>query len=410
MRAGIRKNTVSDSETANIVVGNNSIPEHIQTIPGFISNIKNKSVQENKKKKSKKINKKKKNARKTLRNIMNRKEQEPENRIVRFEMCPGCNTKVEDPVIDEGKKICRNCGTTVCDNLTFDPEFRFYGNDKSKNGENNIRCGIPFNPLLPVSSMGTIIMTGGGHSNQMRRIKRYHNWNSMPYLERARYHVFDEIANVCNRAGVPELILKEAQSLYVLIRDNSITRGSKRRGIIAACLYYAFKNRGYPRNSKEVAEMFNITTSEMTNGCKFFQQIMTTNDTKEGRDKVQAMKCSMPKDFIPRFCSHLSLNDMQFIKLCTVISERAFQDEIATENTPPSVACAIIYMLSMMLGLEISIKTIHSKCSISEVTINKCFKTLWTNRRKIIPKQINQMYDSKQKNKTGRKTKSRTKI
>jgi transcription initiation factor TFIIIB Brf1 subunit/transcription initiation factor TFIIB len=353
-----------------------------------------------KNKKSKILIKKRKkirNAYKTLRNILNKEKEEPEDRVVRFHKCPGCNKNVEDAIINEGKKICRDCGTEVCNNLTFDPEFRFYGNDKNKNGESGVRCGVPFNPLLPVSSMGTVIMTGGGHNNQMRRIKQYHNWNSMPYLERARFHVFNELANVCNRAGIPDIILKESQSLYVLIRENSITRGSKRRGIIAACLYYAFKNRGFPRNSKEVAEMFNITTSEMTNGCKYFQQIMTTNDTKEGRDKVQSIQCSQPKDFIPRFCSRLSITDNQFINLCIIISERAYQDEISTENTPPSVACGIIYMLATLIGLKITIKNINKKCNISEVTINKCYKTLWENRKKIVPKQLNQMYDNRMK-------------
>lgn len=310
----------------------------------------------------------------------------------KFFVCRSCNTQMKDPIIDEGKKICRNCGAIVCDNITFAPEFRFYGNENG-GGEENVRCGIPFNPMLPKSSMGTIILAGSFHGDEMKRIKRYHNWNVMPYDERSRYHVFDKISNICMRNGIPQRILHEAQSLYIHISQNSITRGSKRRGIIAACLYYACKNIGFPRNAKEIARMFDINSSEMRTGCKYFQEIMTTNDIVEGRNKVQAMSCSTPKDFIPRYCSHLGITDQTFINLAIIISERTIKAEIVSENTPPSVACGIIYLLSELLKLDNDIKTIHKKCDISVVTINKCFKNLWKNRKKIVPKVINDNYD-----------------
>ena len=310
----------------------------------------------------------------------------------KFFNCNSCNTEVKDPIVDEGKKICRNCGAIICDNITFDPEFRFYGNDK---GEANVRCGIPFNPMLPKSSMGTIILAGTFHKDEMRRIKRYHNWNVMPYDERSRYHVFDKIANICMRGGIPQRILHESQALYIQISQNSITRGSKRRGIIAACLYYACKNIGFPRNAKEIAKMFNIDSSEMRAGCKYFQEIMTTNDITEGRNKVQAMSCSTAKDFIPRYCSHLGINDKVFIDLAILISERANKAEIVSENTPPSIACGVIYLLSELLSADCDLKTIHKKCDISIVTINKCFRNLWKHRKKIVPKVINDNYDKK---------------
>jgi transcription initiation factor TFIIB len=315
----------------------------------------------------------------------------------KFFICKTCNEEVKDPIVDEGKKVCRECGSIICDNITFAPEFRFYGNENG-GGEDNVRCGIPFNPMLPKSSMGTIIMAGSFHGDEMKRIKRYHNWNVMPYDERSRYHVFDKISNICIRNGIPQRILHEAQALYIQISQNSITRGSKRRGIIAGCLYYACKNIGFPRNAKEIAKMFDINNSEMRAGCKYFQEIMTTNDIVEGRNKVQAMSCSTPKDFIPRYCSHLNISDKMFIDLAIIISERAVKSEIVSENTPPSIACGVIYLLSELLRLGNDIKTIHEKCDISVVTINKCFKNLWKNRKKIVPRVINDNYDKKSAN------------
>lgn len=306
--------------------------------------------------------------------------------------CMTCGNDDEDPVIDEGKMVCRKCGTVLRNNITFEPEFRFYGNDKS---EDNVRCGIPFNPLLPESSMGTVILAGTFDKDEMKRIRRYHTWNVMPYHERSRYHIFDKINNIGCRWGIPQRIINEAHAMYIQVSENSITRGGKRRGVIAACLYYACKNIGFPRNAKEIAKMFDIDISEMTNGCKCFQEIMTTNNVKNGRSKVQAMTCSEASDFIPRYCSYMDIQDKTFIDLCNIVAKRAKDAEIVQENTPPSIACGVIYLLSQLLSLNYDIKTIHKKCDISVVTINKCFRQLWNHRKKIIPKVINDMYEKK---------------
>ena len=307
--------------------------------------------------------------------------------------CISCGDEDNDPIIDEGKKVCRVCGAIMRNDINFEPEFRFYGNDNK--GEDNVRCGVPFNPLLPESSMGTVILAGAFDKDEMRRIKRYHNWNVMPYHERSRYHIFDKINNIGCRWGIPQRIIHEAHALHSQIAENSITRGGKRRGVIAACLYYACKSIGFPRNSKEIAKMFDIDNSEMTNGCKCFQEIMSTNDIKNGRKKVQSMTCSEASDFIPRYCSYLNISDKTFVDLCIVVSKRTKNAEIVRENTPPSIACGIIYLLSQLLSLSYDIKTIHKKCDISVVTINKCFRQLWKNRKKIVPKVINDIYEKK---------------
>lgn len=308
--------------------------------------------------------------------------------------CISCGDEDNDPIIDEGKRVCRVCGAIMRNDINFEPEFRFYGNDNNK-GEENVRCGIPFNPLLPESSMGTVILAGAFDKDEMRRIKRYHNWNVMPYHERSRYHIFQKINEIGSRWGIPQRIIHEAHALHIQISENSITRGGKRRGVIAACLYYACKTIGFPRNAKEIAKMFNIDLSEMTNGCKCFQDIMSTNNIKNGRKKVQSMTCSEASDFIPRYCSYLNIHDKTFVGLCIAVSKRAKQAEIVRENTPPSIACGIIFLLSKLLSLGYDIKSIHKKCDISVVTINKCFKQLWKHRKKIVPKPVNDEYEKK---------------
>ena len=63
------------------------------------------------------------------------------------------------------------------------------------------------------------------------------------------------------------MIIDEASSLYTIISSTKISRGSNRKGIIAACVFYACKECNVPRSSKEIANMFDIDITVMTKGC-----------------------------------------------------------------------------------------------------------------------------------------------
>ena len=54
----------------------------------------------------------------------------------------------------------------------------------------------------------------------------------------------------------------------VLYRLQKISRGSNRKGIIAACVYFACKECEVPRTPKEIASMFTIDITVMTKGIK----------------------------------------------------------------------------------------------------------------------------------------------
>ena len=90
--------------------------------------------------------------------------------------------------------------------------------------------------------------------------------------ERSIYKVFLEIQNVCNRHNIPSKIINEAKSIYKIVSTTKISRGTNREGIIASCVYFACKECDVPRSSKEIADMFGITSNIMTKGVKKCQE------------------------------------------------------------------------------------------------------------------------------------------
>ena len=278
-----------------------------------------------------------------------------------------CCDNQDNYMIDEGIITCKKCSNVVS-NIIDSPEWRFYGD----NGKNPTRCGMPVNVLLPGSSLGTSISTQN-RGAAMNKINMYQKWNSMPYKERSLYKVFNEIEQRCDQNNLPKIISSTAKSLYRVISETKISRGSNRKGIIAASVYFACKECSVPRSTKELAHIFDIDSKVMTKGCKNFTEIMRISSYDKNR--VQSHKSVNLDDFIERFSHKLSL-DKDDINHILRISNLCQDIGINNDNTPPAMASGCIYLYIKYMKIDISKKNISDICKISEVTINKCFKKI----------------------------------
>ena len=267
-------------------------------------------------------------------------------------------------------KLCNNSITNIIDS----PEWRYYGSSDSKSSDPT-RCGMPTNVLLPKSSLGTSISTKN-RSGAMNKIGMYQRWNSMPYKERSLYKVFNEIQSRCLENNLPEIIITTSKSLYSIISETKISRGSNRKGIIAACVYYACKECEVPRSTNELASMFGIDSKVMTKGCKNYTEIMRMSKMDKSRS-LDAKSINLD-DFIERFSHKLSLN-IEDIKKILQLSKICQDLKLINDNTPPAMASGCIYLYIKINDLNIHKKDISDICKISEVTINKCYKKLEKN-------------------------------
>lgn len=284
--------------------------------------------------------------------------------------CQYCNS--DNLVNDDGNGIviCKDCGRILDQIIDSGAEWRYYGVDDSKSSDPT-RCGLPSNALLPESSLGTIVGLTGHDSYEMRKIRKYHTWNAMPYRERSLYSVFDQLTVRAVNNGIPACIIEDAKGMYKVLSEHRISRGSNRKGLIASCIYIACKSKGVPRSAKEVAEIFKLKITSMTKGCKKFMEIMNTVNKNSNLE----LSATQPDDFIRRFCSKLQISG-RLLDICRYVAKKAEQYNLVSENTPPSIAAGSIYLVSVIYDMNISKKEISDACKISEVTISKCFKKL----------------------------------
>lgn len=268
---------------------------------------------------------------------------------------------------DEGSVVCCDCGIDNGQIIDYQQEWRFYGSEDTKKASDPTRCGMPVNPLLPDSSMGTIILGSRGF-DQMRKLN---SWNSMTYKERSLLKVFRNIQEKSDENDISLCVVDRAKVMYKTLSENSIKRGKSRKGLIAACLYNSCKDKDDSRSTKEISQMFGLKIKKMTNGCKQFNEMMYHNDS----NYLKKIKPTSAQTFIERYSVHFGINKENKEK-AIFVSNMATKLGLVSENTPSSIAVGSIYLVSQEYNLEITKKQLSEACNISEVTISKTYKKM----------------------------------
>lgn len=287
--------------------------------------------------------------------------------------CQFCKA-TDSVILDDGNYVCVRCNSIADRFIDDHAEWRCYSNDDSKFGQSNdpSRCGPPINELMP--SLGSVVSTtlkAGQASapssdgvNMLRSVQRYHMWNSSTYKERNLFKVFDFMNHVASSNGIAPCILDRAKVMYKSVSEMKISRGANRLGLIACSIYMACKLNQVPRSIREVAAMFDIKVPVVTKSCKVFQELMHLN-----------VMSSTPIDFVSRFCAKLGLPE-DITQACQLIVTKIQDEELMTDNTPPTIVAGVIMFVSAMAGIEVDKERLANTCFISSVTVVKCHKKI----------------------------------
>jgi transcription initiation factor TFIIB len=303
------------------------------------------------------------------------------------EKCDICNYNLA--FSEEGFLTCTNskCGIIYKDLVDQSAEWRYYGADDNQNSDPT-RCGMPINPLLQESSFGCKVLCVGATSYEMRKIRRYTEWQSMPYKEKSQYDEFQRITVMSQNAGIPKSIIDDAVRYHKKISEYDLTfRGDNRDGILAASIYISCRINDFPRTAKEIATIFHLDVTSATKGCKNALVIINNLEKDmDNKDKTSFCK-TKPDAFIERYCSKLNINT-ELTKLCKFITMKIEKLDLMPENTPNSIAAGVVYFITQICKLNITKRDVRNVSEISEVTINKCFKKIEKMTEELMPPQM----------------------
>ena len=274
-----------------------------------------------------------------------------------------CSCGSNEFIVEDSMQICSKCSAICCKVIDNTAEWRYYGNDSKSDDPS--RCGLPTNSLLPKSSLGSMI--GGnkyGNNYDIRRIRKFIAWNSMPYNERTLWLVFDVLTSNSLSNGIPQKVVDDAKVLYKNASEKKISRGDNKEGLIASCIYHSCLMNNIHRSSKEIAKMFDIDPVILNKGNARFQTLLQIN-----------VIGSSPSDFISRYCCQLSMK-LADIENCKKLIKFLEENEIMSDNSPTSSCASILYYYSEKNKLGYTKKQFADICNVSEVTVIKGYKTI----------------------------------
>ena len=295
-------------------------------------------------------------------------------------------------ISDDGFPTCVNksCGNINTKTLDYSPEWRFYGAD-DKNQTDPTRCGNPINPLLIESSFGCKVLVSNSSTYEMRKIRKWTEWQSMPHREKSLYDEFQFITIMAQNAGIPKMFIDDAVAIHKDISEQKMFRGMNRDGIKSASIYLSCRLNGCPRTAHEIAEIFRLDKASATAGCSTAVKILHNIERNYDPSQQTELGSTKPIAFIERFCSRLNING-ELTMLSKFIAKKIEDQSIINNNTPHAVAAGIVFFISHNCHLNINKIDIKAICGVSEVTINKCFKKLELMKTHLIPRCVLEKY------------------
>lgn len=307
-----------------------------------------------------------------------------------FDVCHECRSCLI--VGEDGFPTCANaqCARINTKTLDYSPEWRFYGGD-DKNQSDPTRCGNPINPLLVESSFGCKVLVSNCSTYEMRKIRKWTEWQSMPHREKSLYDEFQFITIMAQNAGIPKIFIDDAVAIHKDISEQKMFRGMNRDGIKSASIYISCRLNGCPRTAHEIAEIFRLDKASATAGCSTAVKILHNIERNYDPSQQTELGLTKPIAFIERFCSRLNING-ELILLSKFIAQKVEDQCIINNNTPHAVAAGIVFFISHNCQLNITKMDIKAICGVSEVTINKCFKKLEIMKDRLIPRCVLEKY------------------
>lgn len=235
-------------------------------------------------------------------------------------------THVDRTVIN-GAEICTNCGVVTDASVSLDDkDSRYYGISDNRNSKDPSRC----------------------HKRKSIQRSIHKDVEGMQF---------------------PESIIEEASRRYQEIIGNDIYRGSKRKSIIVACIYFTYLDQHEFKTVKDLIAKFKLTRKNVKEGFSKYCE----------KFEAAATKYVEPKDLIYHIMLNVGINFTHLRKirrLCEYLDNRS---ALLNRSNPQSVAAAIVY-LYLCLEPEYKAKLGMTKMkfanlvNLSDITITKLGK------------------------------------
>ena len=274
--------------------------------------------------------------------------------------CPECEGKVI-PLHERGEIVCGQCGLVISErivDIAHSGKRAFTKQEK----ESRERTGSPISILLPDMGLSTIIDKSNIKNPDLKRAAK---WNSrMTWDKRNMLIATTELKRIGSNLNLPNHVKKAAIRLYIEAFKKKLLRGRSINGMVAACLYFACRERKIPRTLQEILEQTSISAKNVR---RCYRTLIRELNLK--------VPSTDPISLIPRFIAELELDTDA--ENGTIKILQTFISKFSTSGKDPKGLCAgALYLVCKMKDKRISQKEIANLVGVTEVTLRSRYKEL----------------------------------
>ena len=275
-------------------------------------------------------------------------------------LCPECGGKTIS-IQEKGETVCRSCGLVISER-SLDTSHSGKRAFTKQEKERRERTGSPISILLPDMGLSTVIDKASIKNPDLKRAAK---WNSrMTWDKRNMLIATTELKRIGSNLNLPDHVKKSAIRLYIEAFKKKLLRGRSINGMVAACLYFACRDKKIPRTLQEILDE---TAVNAKNVRRCYRTIIREMNLK--------VPSTNPVSLIPKFITKLGL-DVEAEK-ATIKILQYFTTKFSTSGKDPKGLCAgALYLVCKKMEKRISQKEIANIVGVTEVTLRSRYKDL----------------------------------
>jgi transcription initiation factor TFIIB len=295
--------------------------------------------------------------------------------------CSICNNNSGQIITDNesGEIICRNCGMVMLDNVQETrPEWRSFTTDEANNTRS--RTGMPTSLARHDKGLATIIgRTNKDASGQVldaamrTTMERLRTWDfrtqAHTSTDRNLRQAFSELDRLKDKLGLPDSVIEKTAYIYRKVQERGLVRGRTKSEILAAAIYIACREMGFPRILKDITAISNIRHRHI---AKAYRLLIMELDLKI--PLIDPIKC------IIRIANNAKISE-KTKRLAIDIMHDIIKSGISAGKDPMALAAAVLYLSCLKTDENKIQRYIADAAGVTDVTLRNRYKNI-----------INQLY------------------
>merc|ERR1712080_704666 len=222
-----------------------------------------------------------------------------------------------------------------------------------------------------------------------RELNRAQSKSLVDKKDNALAAAYAKISQMCDGYQLPKIVQDGAKEVYKMVYDEKRLRGKSQESIMAASIFIGCRKAKVARTFKENWALTNVPKKEIGKVFRIMNNIIREKNEANpqsaayySQDNIQTTQTSA-EDLIRRFCSHLGLSS-QVTNGAEYIARRSKDVGVLAGRSPTTIAATVIYMASLVFGVELPPSKISDKTGVSDGTIKTSYKYLFEEKDKLM--------------------------